>query len=182
MPLKLRFSPRDARSLVEYNRALFERFARRVRRLPGRAATKARGLGHESLFATLVHILNVHEVWLAYIVRGRTSDAELEGLFGDTRRHPKSWAGFDAYAKRVWTEVGATAATWTERSLGRSVKAFWMPGRYTVRDAVLQATLEEAHHVGEIIGALWQENIEPPDMTWIQVRHALSRRARRPAR
>ncbi|HTZ61645.1 MAG TPA: DinB family protein [Thermoplasmata archaeon] len=176
MSPSLELSPRDVRALVAYNRAVFERYARAVRRLRGRAAMRKRGIGHESLFGTLVHILNVQEVWLAYIVRGRSSDAELEALFADARRHPKDWKGFSAYAARVWHEVEKTVRDLDRAALARRVSVFWMPGRYTVRDAILQTTMEEAHHLGEMIGALWQDDIEPPDMTWIDVNRALARR------
>ena len=172
-------SPRDAKTLYDYNRTVFEKFERRVRRLPGRGAFRKRGIGHESFFDTLVHVLNVHEVWLVYIVRGRTSDAELKDLFGDASRHPKDWKGFRAYAKRVWSGVDATIAGFTPRSLGAPVQIFWMPGRYTIRDAVLQATIEQAHHLGEMIGAYWQEDHEFPDMTWIDIGRFLDGRARR---
>ena len=175
----LTLSPDDARAIFAYDRAVFDRFVRRVRNLPGREATRSRGIGHESLFDTLVHILNVHEVWHVYIVRGRNSDAELGALFNDPRRKPKNWKEFDAYSSRVWSEVEATVAHLTPRSLGRKVHAFWMPGSYTVRDAILQSTFEEAHHLGEIIGALWQDDRKPPDMTWVDVRRGAKRRRRR---
>lgn len=180
MARTLKLTPTDARALVEYNRAVFDRFARRLRRLPLRKVRRRRGIGHESLFETLVHILNVQEVWLVYIVRGRNSDAELDALFRDPTRHPTDWAGFAAYAARVWAGVDATLRQLTPRGLGRPVSVFWMPGRYTVRDAILQTTIEEAHHLGEIIGALWQDDLTPPEMTWLGVRRARPRRA--PAR
>jgi uncharacterized damage-inducible protein DinB len=166
----LEFTPRDALAIAEYNRAVFDRFVRRVRRLPGNAATRRRGIGHESLFDTLVHILNVQEVWLVYIVRGRNSDKELGALFENPGRHPKTWKGFDEYQARVWAGVEETVRGLTPRRSSRTVKVFWMPGRYTVRDALLQVTMEEAHHLGEIIGALWQDDRKPPEMTWIDVR------------
>jgi uncharacterized damage-inducible protein DinB len=169
----------DLRSLVEYDRAVFDRFVRRVRRLSWKAATRKRGIGHESLFHTLVHVLNVREVWFAYIVRGRNSDAELERLFQDPRRHPADWKGFDAYARRVWSEVETTLAGLTPARAARRVSVFWMAGQYTVRDAFLQASFEQAHHLGEIIGALWQDDVKPPDMTWIDVRRGIRTRRRR---
>jgi len=176
----LGFSRSDAEAILAYDRAVFDRFVRRVRRLSWKEATRPRGIGHESLFHTLVHILNVHEVWLAYIVRGRNSDRELEPLFDDAGRHPTNWKQFDAYAERVWSELDATAATLTPPMLARRVSAFWMRGRYTVRDALLQTSFEEAHHLGEIIGALWQDDRAPPEMTWLDVgRGAPPRRTRR---
>jgi len=178
----LRLEIEDLRSLVEYDRAVFDRFVRRVRRLPWKAASRKRGIGHESLFATLVHVLNVREVWFAYIIRGRNSDEELEALFQETRRHPSDWKEFDAYARDVWAEVDSTVAAMTPAKAARPVSVFWMAGRYTVRDAFLQASFEQAHHLGEIIGALWQDDVRPPDMTWIDVRRSLaSRRSARRA-
>jgi uncharacterized damage-inducible protein DinB len=177
MARALEFTPGDARAIVDYNHAVFDRFVRRVRRLPWKAASRHRGIGHESLFDTLVHILNVQEVWLVYIVRGRNSDAELEQLFKDPARKPKDWKGFNAYSKRVWTEIDATMKGLKPAALGHRVSIFWMGGRYTMRDGFLQATVEEAHHIGEIIGALWQDDVKPPDMTWIDVRRSDRRRA-----
>ncbi len=174
MARTLRLSPDDARAILAYDRAVFDRYARRIRRLPWRQASRRRGIGHESLFDTLVHVLNVHEVWLVYLVRGR--NRELARLFRDPSRHPTDWAGFATYARRVWAEVDRTAATFTPPSLGRSCRAPWMPGRHTVRDAVLQVTLEEAHHLGEVIGALWQDDVRPPEMTWMDVGRALAAR------
>lgn len=167
-PRPLSFGSEDARQIVGYNRAVFERYARAVRRLPVRSARRRREIGHQSLFDTLVHILNVQEVWLVYLLRGR--NGELSELFADGTRHPDDWAGFSKYSRRVWDGVAATAAAWTDASLGRRVSAPWMPGRYTARDGLLQATLEQAHHLGEVIGALWQDDREPPAMTWIDTR------------
>lgn len=174
---RLSFGPKDARQLVDYNRAVFERYARAIRRLPGRAARRRREIGHQSLFDTLVHILNVQEVWLVYLVRGRSG--ELDRLFKDDSRHPTDWDGFARYAGRVWDGVAETAASWTDARLSRRVSAPWMPGRYTVRDGLLQATMEQAHHLGEVIGALWQDDREPPEMTWIDTRREAAQRSPR---
>jgi uncharacterized damage-inducible protein DinB len=179
MARPVRFGSEDALAIVEYNRALYERFARQVRRLPGSRAFQKRGIGHESLFDTLVHIVNVQEVWLLYINRGRNSDPELGALFENPARHPKDWKALDGYAARVWDEVEEVTERLSAKQLGAPVSVFWMKGRYTVRDGYLQATLEEAMHVGEIIGALWQKNVATSKMTWIDVRREVSSRARR---
>lgn len=178
MSVPLRISVSDAQSLCEYNREVFDRFARRARRLRGEEAFRKRGIGHESLFATLVHILNVQEVWLTYIVRGRNSDQELGALFDDARRKPTDWAGFRAYSTRVWKGIDETLGSLTPAAMGRTVSVFWMPGTYTVRDAFLQVTMEEAHHLGEVIGALWQDDVASPVMTWIDVRRPPRKRRR----
>lgn len=167
-PPALRFGPGDARAVLDYDRVVFERYVRRVARLPARGAFRRREIGHQTFFDTLVHVLNVHEVWLVYLARGR--GRELDTLFADTSRHPSDWAGFRRYAARVWSGVEATGRDLSGRELGRRLRAPWMPGVYTVRDAILQTTLEQAHHLGEIIGALWQRDLVPPEMTWIDTR------------
>ncbi len=120
------------------------------------------------MIATLTHILNVQESGLLYIVPRR--QREIDALGQDPGRAPKDWKEFDAYASRVWDGIEARLPTLTEKELQRRVKAFWMPGRTTVRDAILQISFEEAHHIGELIGAMWRLNIEPPAMTWIELR------------
>jgi uncharacterized damage-inducible protein DinB len=158
-----------ARALAAYNAAAFRKYARAARRLPWRVVSANRGTGHLSIFGTLVHILNVHEVWLLYIVQGKTK--ELDRLFRQTYRRPTTWAGFNAYSKLVWNGLRQYYAALTPTTLGRRVQAPWMPGIYRVGDAILQATFEQAHHLGEIIAIYWQRDVEPPQMMWIPLMH-----------
>ncbi len=169
-------SPVQARALFDYNRYVFERYVRRIRRLPWEEAIRERETGHQSLFQTLVHILNVHEVWIGYIIQGKSSDPELEKLFQDPLRKPGDWKGFSAYNRRVWNSIGEFMQGMAPRDMSRTVHAFWMPGKYTVSDGLMQTTFEQAHHLGEIIGALWQQDIEPPSMTWIEIQRAVKGR------
>jgi len=169
-----------ARTLFRYNRNVFDRFVARVERLPATASRRSRGIGHLSLFDTLVHILNVHEAWVGYILPGKVRS--LPARFRAPDRHPKDWAGFHVYSTRVWSEVDRYLAALTEQELRRTVRAPWMPGQYTASDALLQTTFEEAHHLGEIIGALWQDDRAPPDMTWIDIGRGPVRRTVRARR
>lgn len=161
---------------MRYNRTVFDAFVRRIRRLPRKITHRDLGIAHGSMIATLGHILNAQESWLLYIVPRR--QREIDRLWQDPGRKPTDWKAFDAYSSRVWNGIEARLPTLTDRELSRRIKAFWMPGAYTVRDALLHITFEEAHHIGELIGALWRLNIEPPTMTWIELRPG-SRRARR---
>ena len=165
------------RALVRYNRAVFDRFVRRLRRLPWKEVVRNREIGHRTLFDTLVHILIVQEGWLVYLVGDRVD--EMADRFRGENALPTTWPQFDRFAERVWTGVDAAARQLRPSGLGRRVRAPWMPGRYTVRDAFLQVTMEEAHHLGEIIGALWQDDRAPPPMTWIEV---MRRRSAPPSR
>jgi uncharacterized damage-inducible protein DinB len=151
--------------LVEYDRNVFDRFERSVRRKGWAAATANRGIGHLSLKNTLVHILNVREAWLVAVAQGKW------GIYRQRGRRPNgihSWREFDRYRKKVRKDVDELSAGLTERKLARRVRAPWMPGTYTLEDAFYQVSYEQAHHLGEIIGAYWQVGWRPPKMTWIE--------------
>lgn len=169
-------TPSQARRMFAYNKRLFDRFVRSVRKLSWEDASRKREIGHQSLFGTLVHILNVHEVWIDYIIQGRNSDLELEKLFADKRRRPEDWKGFSAYSSRVWKSINQKLGKLTPKDMGIQVSVFWMSGNYVLSDAIMQTTFEQAHHLGEIIGAMWQQDIEPPRMTWISVGDAMAKK------
>lgn len=153
------------RTLVRYNRFVFDRFERALERRGWKAASAHQETGHSSLKDTLVHILNVQEAWLVAIP-GRRWD-----VFEEAGRQPasiRSWAELRSYRNRVWAAVDRSLARLTDRDLRRRIRAPWMPGRYTVLDGILQATFEEAHHLGEVIAVFWQNDWRPPEMTWIE--------------
>jgi uncharacterized damage-inducible protein DinB len=170
----------DIRRLYAYNWAVYDAYLARLERLPWRTATKDLGSGHGSFKNTMVHILNVHDAWLNYVVRGRVRD-----LARATGRRPeeiRSWSELEAYRDRVRAGIDPFLRQLRASDLRRPVRAPWMPGRYTLEDAFFQATLEQAHHLGEIIALLWQRETEPPEMTWIDRHRMLARRAKRPHR
>jgi len=152
------------RRLVTYDRRVVEAFERGWQRRGWREATKDRGIGHGSVKDTLVHILNVHEAWLVAAAQDRWT------MFDDPSRRAKnvrSWADLRRYRLRVWGEIDPLLRGLTEAQLRRRVKVPWMPGRYTLEDAFFQSSFEQAHHIGEIIGASWQGNRASPQMMWI---------------
>jgi len=150
--------------LVAYDRLVFEAFERGIKRRRWREAIADRGIGHHSFKDTLVHILNVHEAWLIAAAQGRWD------VFKDPsrkRENIQSWRDLRRYRTRVWSGIDELMAGLTEKQLQRRVKVPWMPGRYTLEDAFFQDSFEQAHHLGEIIGAYWQMDRAPPQMMWI---------------
>jgi len=167
----------DVRRIYAYNWAVYDAYLERLERLPWRIVTKDLGSGHRSMKDTMVHILNVHDGWLNYVVPGRVR--ELRRTKGRQPSEIRSWAEVRAYRDRVRGGIDPFLRRLRASDLRKPVRAPWMPGRYTLEDAFFQATIEQAHHLGEIIALLWQRETEPPEMTWIDVHRAA---ARRPAR
>jgi len=161
MPTK----PEGVRRLVRYDRRAFESFERSARRLGWRWATANREIGHRSVKDTLVHILNVHEVWLIAAAQDRWDE-----VFSNPRRRPtevRSFADLRAYRAAVWNGIDRLLPGLTERALTRRVRVPWIPGRYSLEDAFYQASFEQAHHLGEVIAVYRQRNRTPPQMMWI---------------
>lgn len=150
--------------LITYDRRAFEAFERGIQRRGWAEAAKDRGTGHHSFKDTLVHILNVHEAWLVGAAQGKWD------IFKDPsrkRENVRSWTDLRRYRGRVWAGIDELMAGLTEEQLQRRVKVPWIGGRYTLEDAFFQSSFEQAHHLGEIIGAYWQMDRAPPQMMWI---------------
>jgi uncharacterized damage-inducible protein DinB len=150
--------------LVAYDRRAFESFERGIKRLGWAEAVKEREMGHHSFKNTLVHILNVHEVWFVAAPRKNWD------IFKDPTRRPdnaKSWGDLRRYRERVWSGIDDLMSGLTEEKLGRRVTVPWFKGRYTLEDGIFQSSFEQAHHLGEIIGAYWQMDRAPPQMMWV---------------
>jgi uncharacterized damage-inducible protein DinB len=162
---KSKISERDLMvRLVTYDKRVFEAFERGIQRRGWAEATADRGIGHRSFKDTLVHILNVHEAWLIGAAQGNWS------FYNDPsrkRQNVRSWNDLRSYRKRVWSGIDRLMAELTDEQLRRRVKVPWMAGRYTLEDAFFQSSFEQAHHIGEIIGAYWQMDRTPPQMVWI---------------
>lgn len=150
--------------LVAYDRRAFEAYERGIQRLGWAEAVKNREIGHLSFKDTLVHILNVHESLLVAVAQGRRD------VWEDPRRrreNVRSWNDLRRYRATVWKGIDELMAGLTEAELRRVVKVPWIPGRYTLEDVFFQSSFEQAHHLGEIIGAYWQMGKAPPQMMFI---------------
>ena len=150
--------------LVRYDRLAFESYERGIRRLGWAEATKEREIGHHSIKDTLVHILNVHEIWLIASAQNRWDVVEDPSR---SRKNILSWKDLRVYRERVWAGIDELMDGLTEKGLRRRVRVPWFKGRYTLEDAFYQTSFEQAHHLGEIIGAYWQMDKAPPQMMWI---------------
>ena len=153
------------RRLVEYDRSAFASFERSVRRLGWARACRDRGIGHGSIKNTLVHILNVHEIWLVAAAQQRWD--EVVGYAGRRTEAVRSFQDLARYRQRVWKAIDPLVDSLTDRRLRGRVQVPWMRARYTLEDGFQQASFEQAHHLGEIIGAYWQMDRTPPQMMWI---------------
>jgi uncharacterized damage-inducible protein DinB len=150
--------------LIDYDRRAFETYERGIQRLGWKEAVKNRETGFLSFKDTLVHVLNVHDSLLIAVAQKRP---EIWKDPARKRENIRSWEDLRNYRNRVWKGIDELIPKISEKSLRRVAKVPWFRGRYTLEDVIIQASFEQAHHLGEIIGAYWQMDKAPPQMMFI---------------
>ncbi len=168
----------DFRKIYAYNRQVLEVFCRRLERLPWSTVSKDRGVTWHSMAGVFNHVLGVYDGWLNFVVQGESADDEAHRRRWDALT---SMAELRAFLERLWPGVQHLLDGLTDASLRRSVRAPWQPQACSLEDALMQVTLEQAHHTGEIIAMLWQEDLPPPEMTWLGTTWGLEARAKKAA-
>jgi uncharacterized damage-inducible protein DinB len=104
--------------------------------------------------------------WLNRARKGETSGV-LQSEFDEAFQSMNS---LKRYMEHVETGVDALLRDLSDSMLVLPIKVDWFEKEQSLADVLMQVTIEQAHHLGEIIALLWQHNIEPPEMTWIGVK------------
>ena len=168
-------NPAEFRKMYRYNRAVLDAFCRRLERLPWAVVSKDRGVTWHSMAGVFNHVLGVYDGWLNFVVQGESADDEAHRRAWDQLR---SMAEVRAFLEKLWPGVDRLLRNLTDASLRCKVRAPWQPKACTLEDALMQVTLEQAHHMGETIAMLWQEDLHPPEMTWLGTNWTLEDRAK----
>jgi len=158
---------RDFREVFAYNWRVLRDFCDALAKLPQDIVAKDRGATHGSMKNVFHHILSVHDGWLNVTAQGASADPGMrEKDFDDV----PSIAELRGYLETIIAKEESFLANLTEKDLDRRIQPVWKERPHSLRDALAQVTVEQAHHVGELIALLWQQDVEPPEMTWIDVR------------
>src|SRR5579864_2606884 len=152
------------RKLFWYNRKVMDSYFRAISKLPWKIASKNMEATHHSIKNIFIHILTVYNGWLNYNVYGNSDGIPHSKHDPDNYHSMKEIRGF---MNEVWEGVDKLVENLDDNLLSKKVRTPWMPGSHTLGDVLMQVSLEQAHHLGEIIALFWQLNKEPPEMTWI---------------
>ncbi len=159
---------RNFRDLYEYDGRVLRDFCDALGRLPGDAVLKDRGATYGSMKNVVFHILTVHDGWLNVTAQGASADPAVYDL-GDYDA-VRTIGELRGYMEKTIAKEESFLGTLKEKDLDRPVQPAWKERPHPLRDALMQVTLEQAHHIGEFIAMFWQQDVEPPEMTWIDVR------------
>ncbi len=155
----------DSRNLFEYSQALRRGYLEQIAKLPWEEITRSRGASFDSLRNILLHTIDAEDKLVNFLIPGRTKEW--------ISRSPDEFHDVDSIRKRVEeveSKTKAYVAKIEPAELERKVK---LPRSGTsgmqirVEDVLVHAALENIHHYGELIALLWQIDVEPPHMGWI---------------
>lgn len=169
----------EYRKIFAYNRQVLEVYCRKLERLPWSVVSKDRGVTWHSMAGVLYHVIGVYDGWLNFVAQGESAD---------DAAHERTWDSLTsmkevrAFLEKTWPGVQRLVDGLTDASLRRKVKAPWQPKACPLADALLQVTIEQAQHTGEIIAMLWQEDLRPPEMTWLGTNWGLEDAAKKARR
>jgi uncharacterized damage-inducible protein DinB len=155
----------DFRRIFKYNLQVLHSFLEALERLPSETISKNFEASHNSMKDIFTHILTVYDGWLNHARKGQASgvpEAELDEAY-------QSMDAMKRYMQHVETGVNALLKDLSDSMLASPVRVDWFEKEQSLTDVFMQITIEQAHHLGEIIALLWQHDIEPPEMTWIGV-------------
>jgi uncharacterized damage-inducible protein DinB len=155
----------DYQQIFEYNRLVRRSFLDILAELPWSEVVTDREASFYSLRNIFLHTLDVEEFLIHHLLQG-TLENRIKRAFDE-------FNDIDSMKARTIetdnkTEIFLEALS-TERL--NAVVEFPFDGRpslmLTVEDILIQNLTEQLHHRGELIGLLWQMDIEPPNMEWL---------------
>ena len=160
----------DFQSIYEYNWQVLHDYGAALAKLPKAELVKNREATHESMKNIFHHILSVHDGWLNVTAQGASADPTVR----EKDYEEVSMDELRGYLEKIIAKEKKYLAKLTDKDLDRGVQPEWKTRPHPLRDALMQVTFEQAHHLGELIALFWQIDVEPPEMTWIDVRLAMT--------
>jgi uncharacterized damage-inducible protein DinB len=154
------------REWAEYNIRAREGYLAVFEKLPKEELTRDRGASYPSLLQIQCHILGAQWWWLknASLPPGPARPSEI----GD----PPSLEDVQRFEREVDAVVREYFRRLSEEDLDRRYSAPKPAGyskeiEITVRDTLLHLLEEEIQHRGELNALLWQRDVDPPVLDWI---------------
>ena len=151
--------------LWRYATVLKHRYFDAFTKLPWEELVRDRDASFNSIRNIFLHIVNVEDFYGSVLSRnaGKYNPYDFDG-FNNMESIRRQMNEVEAKTKECLSSLGAEGLArefeWT-RPDGVVVMGMG-------EDIVLHLALEQIHHFGELISLLWQTNVEPPHLGWLQ--------------
>ena len=151
--------------LLEYSQFLRHKYLETLSKLPWVEVVKDRGASFPSLRDIYVHMVFVADAYINCALQGNPNYPSLNYNEYD------SIEKITKYLEQVEAKANAYLSKVTPEELSRNIERKRKDGStilIPVEDMLLDLFQEETHHRGELIALLWQMDVTPPHMGFIQ--------------
>lgn len=151
--------------LLEYNRELRYRYLDKLSELPWEEIVKDRNASFSSLRNIYLHCIVCVDGIVNNILQGNPSFPRINYDEYDSINKIRE------YVEQVESKANEYLSKVTPEELSRKIERKRRNGSTTLatgEDYLIHLFQEETHHLGELIALLWQINVRPPHMGWIQ--------------
>jgi len=155
----------NAIKLLEYNKELRYGYLDKLSELPWAEVVKDRGASFPSLRDIYLHCIVCVDGIINNILQGVPSFPRINYDNYDSIEKIRE------YVEQVESEANDYLSKVTPEELSRKIEKKQRDGsttRATVEDYLIHLFQEEIHHIGELVALLWQMDIRPPHMGWLQ--------------
>lgn len=144
--------------LMDYSKDLRHRYFETLSKLPWAEVIKDRGASFPSLRDIFLHMVFVTDAYINHALQGNKNYPEVKYEEYDSIEKVKK------YLEDVEAKATVSLDKMTPEQLQKSEML------------LLDFFQEETHHRGELLALLWQMNVEPPHMGFLQYRAAQKRK------
>ena len=151
--------------LLEYSQFLRHKYLETLTKLSWEDLVKDRGASFPSLRDIYLHIVFVMDAYVNYALQGNPNYPNLN--YNEYDNIEK----ITQYLEQVESKANAYLNKATPEELSRNIERKLRDGStflVPVEDILLDFFQEETHHRGELIALLWQMDVAPPHMGFIQ--------------
>ena len=152
----------DISRLYEYVILSRRKFYEQFRTLGWEEFVRNREASWNSPQGVFVHLLEVEDSWLHYDIAGKPWP------FGD--REPSVFKNFDEvekYERDLTRRTRKLLGDLNPEELRREIAFGNGKEKATVEDIFIHAFIDEVAHLGEFVCLIWQIDVKPPFVNWI---------------
>jgi uncharacterized damage-inducible protein DinB len=151
--------------LMEYSQFLRHKYLETLSKIPWEDVIKDRNASFPSMKDIFLHIVFVLDAYVNYALQGNPNYPSLDNSDKDSIEKIKK------YMEEVESKANAYLSKVTPEELEKKIERKQRDGssiQIPVEQMLLDFFQEETHHRGELIALLWQMDVAPPHMGFIQ--------------
>jgi len=151
--------------LMEYSQFLRHKYLETLSKLPWEEVIKDRGASFPSLKDIFVHMVFVVDAFINHVLQGNPNYPNVNyNEYDSIEKITEYMEGVESRANAYLNKMTPEELVGNVESKRKDGSTLLIP----VEDMLIDFFQEETHHQGELLALLWQMDVEPPHMGFIQ--------------